>query len=1298
MTAPAVRPGDAPGIGGAAPRSAAALAARLAAERRALALRAGAMTALAALALVGIGVVLSALLLGDGRWMRLPRALPALCTGLTLAGAALLARWLHRRSREALAGPALAGAVEAERGLRAGSLRGALEVASHGALGARAAADVAARLPASGSLAPALATRATRALLAAAGAWLGAVTVAAGADRVVPDGLRAALNPVAAWRGTLLPALGWVALPVSVPRGMPLTVRIAAVGRDTITVSWRAAGEAWRDTTLAVDAGRGEAALPVGRVTAPVSLRATDGRAALGEVTVGVDDRGWIGDLVVQADFPAYLGRAPELLDAGDVLRIPRGTALRVRATLHGGARDAFVTDGRDTARFGGTGERSVAGEGTVAVARVVADRDGAWRWGADVAPRADGVALPAELPDPLRVAVVPDQPPRIAIVAPAADTAIAATGLVPIVMDAGDDHGVAEVLLELRIDRAVGADAAAEAARDSAAGGQRLSVAAPGAPLWSGGATVPLDGLRLAAGDRVRLVAVALDGSPWRQAARSAEVVLRVPTLSEQRELARALADSLAARATRAAAAERALQQATANASRSRELQGGGRPEGAQASGAARAQGEPSRGGMTFSAAERARQLAREQQQLGSRVDSMRQSARELEERLKSAGALDRDLQQRMADVQRLLREAMTPEMQRQLAQLEQSADRLSGTEARQSLEQLAQQQRQMREQLEKSAEMLRRAALEGAMQTLRDEARELAEAERRLAQSLGGDGPRAGEQSPGRRDASRDGARGAEDPRALADRSRALEREVERLAQRLEEAGAKPGASRTRAAQPMADAAADAMQRAAEQAGREAADRVNPAGATDSARRAPDERREPGSDTARARTMPGERDRQAVQPGERMQADQQQQGAAKQSGTEGPRQQGAQAANADAGPPSARAQTGSGRGERPQAGGQQAGGERAPSAERTDLGAGDRTGQQGGQRGQGGSAAAEAQRAADAMDRAARQLADAREAQVDAWKAQLAEQLDQSINETMQLARQQRELEERLRQQGVQAAQAGMQGEQGAVQQGVQQAAERLESAGRSSSLVSQRSQRAMGEAQRRVAQATQAMGSAGQPGGAEQAQAAMRDASDALNQALASLVRDRERVNQAGSASGFSEMLEQLRQLAQQQGALNGQMQGLNLLPGGAQGQQAQQQARVLARQQREVARGLMDVSDADASGRTDALAREAAQVAQQMERGGLDPSVAARQQQLYRRLLDAGRFLEQDERDDTGPREARAGSGTGGGGAATGPASGRAANQYAPPTWNDLRGLGPEERRLVIEYFRRINGGR
>jgi hypothetical protein len=241
-------------------------------------------------------------------------------------------------------------------------------------------------------------------------------------------------------------------------------------------------------------------------------------------------------------------------------------------------------------------------------------------------------------------------------------------------------------------------------------------------------------------------------------------------------------------------------------------------------------------------------------------------------------------------------------------------------------------------------------------------------------------------------------------------------------------------------------------------------------------------------------------------------------------------------------------------------------------------------------------------------------------------------------------------------------------------------------------------------MAEAQRRVQQATQAaqQSGGGQPGGggeagSQQAQDAMKEAAEALNQALSSMVRDRERVNSAQSGSGFTEMVDQLRQLAQQQGQLNGQLQGLNLLSGGAKGQAAQQQVRVLARQQREVARTLSDVSDLDQTGRTDALAKEAQGLAQQLERNGLDASTVARQQQLYRRLLDAGRLMEQDDRDDQGPRESRTATPGGDRRPATGTAAGANALRFAPPTWNDLRGLSPDERRLVVEYFRRLNGG-
>ncbi len=1275
MTAPAFPHG--PGSG--ASRGD-ALASRLSAEQARLRLRSTAATALAVVAVLAIAASIGALLLNDGRWLTWPRLIPALIWTVAVSAAGFVAWWSRTRDADTLSMTSLAGAVEREQSLRAGSLRGALEVANTGTLGARAAQDVAGRLSPT-SLAPRLGQQLARAVAVACGAAVIGAALLTLAARTSVDGFAAVVHPIRAFRGTLLPALAFDRLPASVPRGMPLTVRVMAEGRQTVTVSQHAAGEAWRDTTLTVDATTGIAKLALGPVRAPVMLRVADGRAPAAEASVGVDDRGWIGDVALYAQYPAYLGRTNETLDAVSPIRVPRGTRVRVSAVLRGGVTDVqlrtmaagqpetVVSIDPPSGKSANAGtpapDKSASTDGQPVTGEISLDHDGTWLWRAAATPRANGETYPPELPDSLMFVVVPDKPPEIIIASPASDTAIGTTGVVPVIVRAGDDHGIGNIVLTLWRERAQ-QDTSASPARTSAsrmAPRERLEIADPAAPFFEGGVTVALDGRNLEPGDRLHVVAIATDDSPWRQVTSSSEVILRVPTLSEQRAMARSLADSLAARALQMAQQEKRLQQNTADASRSRDLKGGGRGE--EQPGGAKTDG--SKASMSFQAAEKARQLGREQQQMSAKIDSLRQSAKELENRLKSAGALDTALAGRMRDIQKMLRDAMTPEMQKQLEALNKSTERLSGTEAQQSMEQLAQQQQQLRQQLEKSAEMLKRAALEGAMSTLRDEAKELADAQKQMA----------GQQKQGKTP-DRDEAR------SLADRSKALQEEVDQLAKRLEDAGAKPGASKTRAAQPMLDQARDAMDKAAREALQNAAEQAqkNEQGQqgdqksgspTAGEKPDPNAKRELSAAEKAAQALKDEKDQTAAQA---RAAEEKLPGGAAQQGNSPDRKAGAQGQQQGAGQ---------------QQGGQQQGQQGQPQAGQRGQ-QGGQQGQQGGQAGQQGGGQ-NAQQAADAMDKAAQQLSSAREAQVDAWKTELSQQLDQSINETMQLARQQADLEQRARQSG--DAQS-MQGEQGALQQGVQQAAERLEQAGRTSSLLSQRSQKAMADAQRRVEQATQQAGQAGQPGGKEQAQNAMKDASEALNQALSSLVRDRERVNNAQSASGFTEMMEQLKQLAQQQGALNGQMQGLNLLPGGAQGDAAKQQARVLARQQREVAKSLTDVSDADQTGRTDALAKEAQTLAQQIERAGLDPSVAARQQQLYRRLLDAGRFLEQDERDDQGPREAKSGSANGARIGIDGPQSGKAANKFAPPTWNELRGLGAEDRRMVIEYFRRLNG--
>ena len=313
-----------------------------------------------------------------------------------------------------------------------------------------------------------------------------------------------------------------------------------------------------------------------------------------------------------------------------------------------------------------------------------------------------------------------------------------------------------------------------------------------------------------------------------------------------------------------------------------------------------------------------------------------------------------------------------------------------------------------------------------------------------------------------------------------------------------------------------------------------------------------------------------------------------------------------------------------------------------------------------------------------------------------MDEWKQELTSELDRSVQEMMQLARQQDALAEKAKQN---PNDNSLRSAQSALQQGVQKAGDRLHGESRKSALVSPNSQKAVSTAEQKVAQASK---DAADPRTSAQAQSSMSDAATALRQAAAALARDRERAGASQSASGLPELLAQLQQLAQAQGALNGQMQSFLHANGANKGQQlssdAQAQARGLAKSQRDVARQLDEVGDADATGRAAELAREARQLAQSLEQGAADPTVFERQQRLFTRMLDAGRTLENDQKDESGRRESRPGDQNNPFVPPNAPVNGRSANKYRVPEWNELRGLSAEERRLVIEYFRRLNGAR
>ena len=197
---------------------------------------------------------------------------------------------------------------------------------------------------------------------------------------------------------------------------------------------------------------------------------------------------------------------------------------------------------------------------------------------------------------------------------------------------------------------------------------------------------------------------------------------------------------------------------------------------------------------------------------------------------------------------------------------------------------------------------------------------------------------------------------------------------------------------------------------------------------------------------------------------------------------------------------------------------------------------------------------------------------------------------------------------------------------------------------------------------------------------------------EALDALNAAAHGLLRTRGDVSGAQSGSGMAEAMERMAQMAQQQGQIGEQ--GMSLLPQmGAQG--AQQQLAQLAAQQRALAQELERLRGQGNMPGAGEMAGEAQDIAKRMEAGRLDRETVARQEKLFRRMLDAGRTLQGEEKDEQKERQSTSATGD----SVRLPPALRAqlsddAGRLRVPSWEELQQLSPAERRLVEDYFRRL----
>jgi hypothetical protein len=372
------------------------------------------------------------------------------------------------------------------------------------------------------------------------------------------------------------------------------------------------------------------------------------------------------------------------------------------------------------------------------------------------------------------------------------------------------------------------------------------------------------------------------------------------------------------------------------------------------------------------------------------------------------------------------------------------------------------------------------------------------------------------------------------------------------------------------------------------------------------------------------------------------------------------------------------------------------------APRAAETPLAAPQRAARAAGgamQRAATAAAQEQAAAAAAAGTEAERQLADVpaalrgrRDSLAREWRRETLAALDRALFETAALAERQEQVAEALRSGDVSAM---TRSQQGSVEEGTDAVARQIREAAGRHALVSPQLEAALGYAKRQMAAARAQLEEA-DPNGSEAA-ARADEAVDALNATALALARSRARVSSARSGSGFAEAVEQMARLARDQQGLNGQAQGLLPLIGA--GDAVREQLRALAARQRALAEQLERMQAQGASSAAGQLAQEAKELARQIEGARLDRQTIERQQRLYHRLLEAGRSLSSDESDETKERVSRA---------ATGdsvhlpdvlkPGATGAGARVRYPTWAELEGLTPDERRLVLEYFRRLNAPR
>jgi len=344
---------------------------------------------------------------------------------------------------------------------------------------------------------------------------------------------------------------------------------------------------------------------------------------------------------------------------------------------------------------------------------------------------------------------------------------------------------------------------------------------------------------------------------------------------------------------------------------------------------------------------------------------------------------------------------------------------------------------------------------------------------------------------------------------------------------------------------------------------------------------------------------------------------------------------------------------------------------------------------------------AADQAEGASETLDQAAQELTQAQQDMAQQRMEQVQRALEQTADDALSLARRQTELRAGMRQAN-QDRLAQMRADEASLLRGVENMAENLRLATEGQAPGAREMSAQMGRTMASLERTIAAMDRPRSLGGSPFAEAE-RVVGD-LNRLALMAMEGAEQMGQDGPGQqgeqgqqGQQQMQQALEELAQQQGDLvnqAGQIMPMQL------GEQAMaEQLQRMSDGQQSVSDQLGDLSSQPASesalGDLDQLAMEAAELAEMLAEGRLDPETSRRQERLFHRLLDAGRSLERDEFSDERESEA---PGTFERGTVLPLGEGQMGVMlFEMPDAEQLSALSPGVRRLILDYFDRLNRG-